>query len=132
MPAIGLDTSVVIRLLVGLPTAQFAVARRRLARAVDAGDTVLVSDVVAAEAYFALQHHYEVPKAEARRLLRQFLHSGTVQLDPKGALEAFDDAPGAGLVDRLVHGRYRSLGASTLTFERKQGGLPGAERLNES
>lgn len=131
MPTIGLDTTVVIRLLVGLPTAQFTVARRRLARAVDAGDTVLVSDVVAAEAYFALQHHYEVPKAEARMLLRQFLHSGTVQLDPKGALEAFDDAPGAGLVDRLIHGRYRSLGASTLTFERKQGGLPGAERLNE-
>jgi predicted nucleic acid-binding protein len=132
MAVLGLDTTVVIRLLVGQPAAQFAVARRRLARAVDAGDTVLVSDVVAAEAYFALQHHYEVPKAEARTLLRQFLHSGTVQLDPKGGLEAFDEAPGAGLVDRLIHGRYRSLGASTLTFERKQGGLPGAERLRES
>lgn len=132
MSTIGLDTTVVIRLLVGLPASQFAVARRRLARAVDAGDTVLVSDVVATEAYFALQHHYEVPKVEARTLLRQLLHSGTVQLDPKGALEALDEAAGAGLVDRLIHGRYQSLGASTLTFERKQGALPGAERLSES
>jgi predicted nucleic acid-binding protein len=132
MATLGLDTTVVVRLLVGLPAAQFAAARRRLARAMDAGDTVLVADVVAAEAYFALQHHYEIPKAEVRALLRQFLHSGTVRLDPEGVLGAFDDALGAGLVDRLIHGRYQSLGATTVTFERKQGSLPGAERLSES
>lgn len=36
---------------------------------------------------------------------------------------------GVGLVDRLIHSRYRALGAVTLTFERTQGALEGAARL---
>jgi hypothetical protein len=45
-----------------------------------------------------------------------------------GALAAAD---GAGLVDRLIHLHYRSLGAATLTFERRQESLEGAARLRE-
>jgi len=50
---LGLDTSVVVRLLVGLPEALAQAAQRRLERAVETGERVFVSDLVIAEAYFA-------------------------------------------------------------------------------
>jgi predicted nucleic acid-binding protein len=126
---IGLDTSVVVRLLVGLPESQARVARRRLEEAVEAGERVVVSDLVIAETYHALQHHYAVPKAQARSVLRRFVASGIIGLEPHAAFRALEVAGGAGLVDRLIHLRYRSLGAITLTFERRQGTLEGAVRL---
>ena len=126
---IGLDTSVVVRLLVGLPESQARAARRRLEGAVEEGEPVVVSDLVIAEAHHALQHHYAVPKAEARAILRRFVGSGIVTLEPHAAVGALEFAGGAGLVDRLIHLRYRSLGAITLTFERRQGSLEGAVRL---
>lgn len=127
--AIGLDTSVVVRLLVGLPEAQAMAARRRLERAATENERVFVADLVVAEAYFALQHHYRVPKGQARTLLNRFLNAGVVQLDPAGALPALAISGGAGLVDRLIHARYTSLGAVTVTFERQQGRLEGVVRL---
>ncbi len=46
--AIGLDTSVLVHLLVRLPEAQPQAARRRLERAVERGEHVLVCDLVLA------------------------------------------------------------------------------------
>jgi len=126
---IGLDTSVVVRLLVGEPAKMARAALRRLERAVEGGEQVLVSDVVVAEAYFALQHHYGISKTQARALLRQFVESGVVECDPPTVSTDLEPASGAGLVDRFVHSRYRALGATTLTFERKQASLEGATRL---
>jgi len=60
--AIGLDTSVVLRLLIGEPRAQADVARRRIERALIAGEKVVVTDLVVAEAFHALRHHYDVPQ----------------------------------------------------------------------
>lgn len=119
----------VVRLLVGLPAAQAAAARRRLEQAFEAAEPVIVTDLVIAEAYFALQHHYGVPKAEARALLHRLVQSGLVRADPTEAVDALIAALGAGLVDRLVHARHRRLGAVTLTFERALGHLEGAERI---
>jgi predicted nucleic acid-binding protein len=127
--SIGIDTSIVIRLLVGEPIAQARIARARLERALEERETVLVCDLVIGEAYFALHHHYGVPKEEARQLLLEFVTSGVVEADPPEAVHALAKSRGAGLVDRLVHARHRSRGAITLTFERKQAALEGAERL---
>ncbi|MBI3200871.1 MAG: PIN domain-containing protein [Myxococcales bacterium] len=127
--SLGVDTSVVIRLLVGQPPAQARAARARLERAIEDGEAVLVSDLVLAEAYFALQHHYGLPKDEARQLLEDFVRSGVVQADPPEAVRALERRSGAGLVDRLINARYRSRGAVTLTFERKQAALEGVRRL---
>ena len=126
---VGLDTSIVVRLLVGLPEGQARSARRRLERAMEEGEAVLVSDLVVMEAYHALQFHYAIPKDEARSLLRRFVESGTVRLEPRDASGALAATSGAGLVDRLIHARYRALGAVTLTFERRQARLEGAVRL---
>lgn len=127
---LGLDTSVVVRLLVGLPEPQARVARRRLERALDAGDAVVVVDLVLAEVYHALHYHYGVPRAEARLLLRRFAQSGVVRVEPATATAALAAPSGAGLVDRLIHQRYRAVGAVTLTFDREQGRLEGAVRLS--
>lgn len=129
MAIVGLDTSVVVRLLTGLPQKQLQAAKARVERALDEGDAVLVTDLAVAEAYHALHYHYGVPKVEARGLLLRFVTSGVVTLDPESSVNALSETGGPGMVDRLIHARHRALGGITLTFERPQSRLEGAERL---
>ena len=58
----GLDTTVILRLIVGEPQAQTELARSRPEDAVTRGESVSVSDLVVEEAYYALQYHYELEK----------------------------------------------------------------------
>ena len=129
--AIGLDTSVVLRLLIGEPRVQMEVARRRIERALIAGEKVVVTDLVVAEAFHALRHHYGVPETVALGRLREFLGSGVIHVDPAGAGEAL--GPGtrgqAGVVDRLIVARPHALGAPTATFARRQARLEGGVLL---
>ena len=129
--AIGLDTSVVLRLLIGEPRVQMEVARRRIESALIAGEQVVVTDLVVAEAFHALRHHYGVPETVALGQLREFLGSGVAHVDPTGARDAL--RPGArgqaGLVDRLIVARHRALGATTATFDRRQARLEGGVLL---
>ena len=129
--AIGLDTSVVLRLLIGEPRSQVEIARRRIERAVIAGDKVVVTDLVVAEAFHALRHHYGVPEAVALTRLREFLGSGVVYADPAGTADALGQAATAraGVVDRLIAARHRALGAITATFDRRQARLEGGVLL---
>lgn len=122
---LGLDTSVVLRLLTGEPESLAVVAKQRLEQAHAENDTVIVSDLVLAEAYYALVYHYKKDKDEARQLLKRMATSGTVHVEPVHALVALDPAAGAGLVDRLILNRYRSMQASTLTFDRALGAAGG-------
>jgi predicted nucleic acid-binding protein len=129
--AVGLDTSVVLRLLIGEPRAQAGVARRRLERALIGGEKVIVTDLVVAEAFHALRHHYDVPPAVALGRLRDFFSAGVVQVDPIGAVEMLGQGPRGhtGVVDRLIVARHRALGATTATFDRQQARLEGAVLL---
>jgi hypothetical protein len=104
-------------------------ARVRIERAHAAGDAVLVTDLVLAESYFALHHHYGMAKEEARSHLRRMAGSGVVTVVPPLAIAALDPSAGAGLADRLIHARHRSEGAITLTFDKKMSSLDGAVRL---
>ena len=61
----GLDTSVVLRLLTGEPPELAARALERYQQGIANGDDFAVSDVVAAETYYALQHHYNKTKEES-------------------------------------------------------------------
>jgi predicted nucleic acid-binding protein len=130
MTILGLDTSVVVRLIVGLPESQATRAKQRLEEALDRAETVVVTDLAVGEAYYALHYHYGVPKPEARDLLLRFVSSGVVRLSPESSLEALAPSGGAGLMDRLIHARHRAEGAVTLTFERRQSRLEGAEALD--
>jgi len=130
--AIGLDTSVVLRLLIGEPRAQAEAARRRIERALAASETVVVTDLVVAEVFHALRHHYDVPQTVALGRLQAFFNAGIVQVDPVGAAEALghEGRGRAGVVDRLIVARHRSLGATTATFDRRQARLEGGILLH--
>jgi predicted nucleic acid-binding protein len=119
---------VVVRLLSGEPPNVARAAARRLEAAAEAGERAVVCDLVVVEAYHALHHHYGVPQPEARALLHRFLVSGVVHPEPVEMVPALT-ATGAGLADRVIHARYRGLGAVTVTFDRRQSDLEGAVRL---
>lgn len=118
---VGLDTSVVLRLLTGQPPAQTAKAVALLDELGRGGHRPVVSDLVVAEAYFALQHHYGVRKADALDALREMFDAG--EIEATGAAPAILSTPGLstakpGFVDRLIHAGYATAGGRMATFER--------------
>jgi predicted nucleic acid-binding protein len=129
----GLDTSVVLRLLTGEPTEQAHAAIRWLREAKAAGAAAVVSDLVASEVYFALQHHYGVPKAEALQQMALFLASGDVQADGEAAAVLATPRLASakpGFVDRLIHQQYqRAKVTAMVTFETAARNLPHVRLL---
>jgi len=131
--SMGLDTSVVLRLLTGEPAEQAERARTFVAAA---PAPVAISDLVVGESYFALRHHYAVPHNEAVRALLALL--GDSQVRPTGAARAVlsdvigqrSSASHAGLIDRLILADYRRDMLGIVTFDRALGKLPGAELLD--
>jgi predicted nucleic acid-binding protein len=129
---VGLDTSVVLRLLLGEPTDQSQRAVAFLEDAARRGDQVLVSDLVVAETYFALQYHYGVPKKEALAALRRMFADG--EIESQGVAAEILAAEGLasakpGFVDRLIQGTYVSTGGAMATFEKASGKLKSVRVL---
>lgn len=125
---IGLDTSFVLRLLIGEPAKQtkFAVVQMDSIRA--EGKQCAVSDIVVAEAFFALQYHYEVPKQRALDVIKEFLESPEVY--PLGeSLTIMQQASlgksKPGFVDGMIHAEYLRKTSAMLSFEKAAGKLPG-------
>lgn len=130
---VGLDTSVLLRLLIGEPKRQAEQAWRSIVEARSAGDQAVASDLVVSETYFALQHHYGVPKAKALEHLHALFDSAEVL--STGCAADVLMVPGLagakpGFVDRMIHGEY-IVGEvdRVLTFERAAGKLPRARVL---
>lgn len=132
---VGLDTSVVLRLLIGEPKRQAQRAWRAIVEARSVGGEAVVSDLVVSEAYFALQHHYSVPKAMALEQMRALFDSGDVRVAGcAGEVLTVPSLASAkpGFVDRLIHGGYVGGGIDrVLTFEKAAGKLPHARVLTE-
>ena len=129
---IGLDTSVVLRLLIGQPADQAQRAVAFLEETARRGDQAVVSDLVVAESYFALQYHYGVPKKQALLALRRMFGDG--EIEPQGVASevlATDGLASAkpGFVDRLIQGAYVSAGGSMATFEKACGKLKSVRVL---
>ena len=124
---IGADTSFLLRLLIGEPKTQAEAAVRELDRRSAKGETLAVSDLVVAETYFALQHHYEVPKQEALDTLKEFLDApevvalGIAQVVLE---EARLGRANPGFVDRLIHADYLASTPGMLSFEKAARKLP--------
>jgi predicted nucleic acid-binding protein len=118
---IGLDTSVLLRLLIGEPKPQAERAWQALVEVRAAKNEVVVSDLVVSETYFALQFHYGVPKSAALEQLRALLESK--QVTPTGGAGEVLAKPGLakakpGFVDRMIHAAYFREGGEMLTFEK--------------
>ena len=123
-PGVSLDTSVLLRLLVAEPHELFLVASKFLHEQTTAHVMVHVSDLVLAEAYFALQTAYQFSKANALATLADFVH---VTVSPAAMTTlALPDLATAkpGLVDRLIHGASQSAGHTLITFEKAAKKLP--------
>lgn len=129
----GLDTSIILRLLTGEPERQARCALAEVQALLKQGAVLLVSDLVVAEVYFALQHHYAVPKAEALTLIATFLAEKGIQaLGAAATVLALSNLATAkpGFVDRLIHGAYEQHSVDEmLSFEKSAKRLAGVRVL---
>lgn len=120
---LGLDTSILVRLLVGEPATLATKAQERLLEAHRVRQAVIVSDLVIAEAYHALKHHYDLEPSAIRQALLAMLTSGMVQPEAGSAVLSVLQAkkPGkAGFVDRLIQAHYEVDSVTTLTLDKAQ------------
>jgi predicted nucleic acid-binding protein len=128
---VGLDTSVVLRILTGEPEAQARATREFIRTSVRQGRRAVVSDLAVSEAYFALVAHYGISKREAVDGLLEMFERGVVHPShgacAVGVLRAMKSSgQKPGLVDRLIHAHYASLPARMATFEKASRKLSGA------
>ena len=132
MPRYGIDTSILVRLLTGDPEEEYEQTKAALEKilADDPAAEIEVSNMVIAEAYFVLQHHYGVPKSEARSALASVMTSGLVKPQRgEGVLEALAAEQEPGLLDRLIANDYAGNGLISITNDRKMGRLPRSKLL---
>jgi len=127
---IELDTSVLIRFLIGLPSEPASTAVDLIKKERIAGRQIVVSDLVVSEVYFALHAQYDVPKREAIAALLEILRSRLVEpADGPAVIEMLEEATRSsskpGFVDGLIQAQYERLPASMATFERAAGRLAG-------
>ena len=127
----GIDTSILVRLLVAEPENEFKRCVAGLRNLIESGDVeVLASNQVIGEAYVAVQHHYGVGKKEARIALSQALQSGLVApLLGKAVLNALAVTGGPGLLDRLIALDYGVANLEVLTLDRKMSSLTDVSLL---
>jgi len=121
MNSAALDTSVVMRLLTGMPEEQAQQALSEFTSRLTSGSRVFVSDLVISEAYFALQHHYQIPKAKALRLLSDFLcDSGVTAIGVAASVLVTPHLATAkpGFLDRMIHAEALDVAEELLTFEK--------------
>lgn len=130
MKAVGLDTCVVLRLLVGEPAEQAKLALEYVEECYFNNMTVFVSDIVVAEVYHAVCYHYEVPRKIAVKILLEFLSSPMIT--PTGhALTVLSEyrGTGAGLIDRLIRMDLLDHAHEIVTFDKDFAKLPNISIL---
>ena len=121
-----------IRLLTGVPEDQAERAKEYLQELHTEKTSAIVSDLVVAEAYFALTYHYKVPKSEAAAKLMELLESGYVLPDPKGAAMETLQANArtrAGFIDQLIRNQYLSHAEEVANFDSDFGRMERVFRL---
>lgn len=119
MKAVGIDTCVVVRLLVGKPEEQAERAKAFVEQCYYDGIEVCVGDMAVAEAYHALIYHYGVPKLKAVATLRDFLGSPMITATGHAMPVVMSYAgTGAGLVDRLIRSEMLDHTYEVRTFDR--------------
>lgn len=105
----GVDTSVLLRVLMGQPVALAQKVRARLKDLWRSGVKCSVCDVVVSEAYYALQHSYGISKERAILALKRLSENpGFKFSDAACAALATPNLAKAspGLMDRVIYGTY--------------------------
>ena len=128
--SIGIDTSVLVRLVTGQPPDAYSYCLERLSALVEGGVEILASNQVIGEAFIVVQHHYGVSAEDAKTELRNVLRSGLVAaLNGPMVLEMLATRGGPGLFDRLIANGYSHSGLETLTLDRSMVSLAGTRLL---
>lgn len=130
---IGIDTNVLLRLLLDDDPAQGARIAAWLSALPAAAGEVHVSDVVLAETTWTLASAYRQPKSELLKALLALLAEPMFGFENRGAVAAavaaFETAA-CGFSDCLIVAKNQALGcASTVTFDLRMQGLAGAVPL---
>ena len=126
---LGLDTNVLVRLLVADDAAQTRRARALVERAVERDEPILVSLPVIIETEWVLRSRYALDKAAVLASLGGLLAARELTFEDEPALEEAlhrwrDSA--AGFVDCLIVAHNRRLGCSaTATFDAAATRVPG-------
>lgn len=131
---VGLDTSVLLRLLTNEPPALARKVLDRFQDGLDRGDSYYVNDIVVSETYYALQHHYRKTKEEAIAGLKALSEDSAFAFS-----EGFRKAialptlckANPGFVDRLLSADYEERGYSTLSCEKSFRRLARTEVVSE-
>ena len=121
----GIDTSILVRLVVGRPKDAYECCLNSLHHLADAeGAEIYVSNQVIGETYVAVQHHYGVPKSRASAAIISALQGGLIlPLNGQDVFSILEETSGAGLFDRLIADGYQKSGLETLTLDRKMANL---------
>jgi predicted nucleic-acid-binding protein len=129
---LGLDTNVLVRLLIEDDPAQTRRARNLVDAAVAADEVVLVSLPVLLETEWVLRSRYEMPPETILGLFRAALETQELAFEDEAAIEEAlfnwqEDL--SGFSDCLIVAHNRQLGCrSTATFDARAARLPGAAK----
>ena len=123
---IGLDTNILIRLLVEDDPRQVKAARELVANAVAKGELLRVDPIVLCEVVWVLRTAYRVPKVRIVNALEGLLSAAELEVgdaDPvRDALEDFRVGKGD-FADYVIARRNRAAGCdATATFDRVHSG----------
>jgi predicted nucleic-acid-binding protein len=127
---LGIDTNVVMRLLVSDDAEQTRRARKLIEQALDSEESVLVSLLVLIESEWVLRSRYEFKRDAILGIFRALLEARELSFEDEPAVEEalfhWKDSA-CGFADCLITAHNRQLGCrATATFDAKAARLPGA------
>jgi predicted nucleic-acid-binding protein len=130
---LGIDTNVVIRLIVSDDVDQTRRARRLVEEALSRDDIVLVSLLVVLESEWVLRSRYGFNRQAVLAIFRALLESRELSFEDEPALEEalfrWKDSA-CEFPDCLITAHNRQLGCrATATFDGKATRLPGTESV---
>jgi len=128
---IGLDTNILLRIWLNDDPAQNERIDALLAAHGNKPGTLLVSDVVLAEALWTLRTRFNQDAAAQLLAVRSLLNESAFAFEDREAIAAaaalFEQAA-CGFVDCLVAGKHARLGCDfTATFDRRMSKLPSVK-----
>ena len=130
---LGIDTNVLVRLLVEDDPAQTRRARKLVDSQIASEEPVLVSLLVLLETEWVLRSRYVFDKGSTAALFTRLLEAREVIFEDEASIEealyTWKDTP-CGFADCLIIARNRRLGcAGTATFDVRAARLPGTVPL---
>jgi len=126
---LGIDTNVVVRLLVSDDAEQTRRARKLIEESLDREESVLVSLLVLIESEWVLRSRYEFERGAILGMFRALLGARELSFEDEPAVEEalfhWKDSV-CGFTDCLITAHNRQLGCrATATFDAKAARLPG-------